>query len=79
MRTQQVQEVQMTRASKIEVQAGRTCRVIRPPSADACGKRATTKLVWTDDTTSDACADCAMYLKQVAESHHTVVRVEPLR
>jgi hypothetical protein len=55
-----------------------TCRVIMPPSTDVCGKRALNRVVFSDGDKTPACNGCAMYLQQVAASHGTSVRVEPL-
>lgn len=45
------------------------CAVVRPPSAERCGARATHKIVWSDGDASHACADCAVFIRQLVEAH----------
>lgn len=56
-----------------------TCRVIRPPSTDACGEPAVYTIHWHDDDKTPACLPCAVYMKQVAESEHKMqLKVEKI-
>lgn len=55
------------------------CRAITPPNPDACGKPATHLITFSDDDKVHACLECALHLKQVAEGHGTVLKVEALR
>jgi hypothetical protein len=54
------------------------CRVIRPPSQEACGKEAGFRLVFRDGDKAPACHDCALYLKEIAGPYSATVTVEPL-
>ena len=56
----------------------RTCRVVHPPSTEACGARPAFRVFWPDGEATDVCQDSALYLRQVAGEHHTVLRIEPL-
>jgi len=54
------------------------CCVGVPPGGDACGATATCTIVWPDDMTTPACADCAQRMNQMARSHRTGVNIIPL-
>ena len=54
-----------------------SCRVVVPPSGEACGGRASRRLVWPDGDATLACADCAALMVQQAEAHSARQRVDP--
>ena len=55
-----------------------SCRIVLLPEGTACGAAATVQLVWSDKDKTPACADCAARTSQLAASHRSSVRVEPL-
>jgi hypothetical protein len=55
-----------------------SCRITVPPGGDACGAVADRRIRWHDGEATPACANCAMRMVQLAESHRTILRVEPL-
>jgi hypothetical protein len=55
-----------------------TCEVIVPPSDNACGKRATYVLTFSDGDRAPACQACAVYLEQLASSIGCSVRAQRL-
>ena len=54
------------------------CEAAVPPDGQRCVAEATTILCWPDGDRSSACADCALRLQQLAESHRTVLRAAPI-
>ena len=54
------------------------CRVVTPPSADACGKPAKFKITFKDGDFVTACPGCALSLEQIAAEHKTQILVEAL-
>jgi hypothetical protein len=58
------------------------CRVAVPPDGGDCPAAATRRIVWPSrdgwDRPTLACRDCAERMQQVAASHNTTLRVEPL-
>jgi hypothetical protein len=55
-----------------------TCRVVTPPSKDACGKPAKRVIIFSDDEKAYACIPCALYMQETARAFNTVIRVEKL-
>lgn len=60
-----------------------TCRVVVPPDGKECGAAATHRIVWPSrdgwDKPTSACKDCVVRMQQLAESHRTVIHIEPIR
>lgn len=57
----------------------KTCKIIVPKTPDACGKTAERKLTFKgDDEPTPACLECTLLMQQIAASHGTTVKVEPL-
>lgn len=54
------------------------CKAISPPSNDACGKPATHRVTFTDGSSATTCQMCATNMSELARSHGTSVKVEPL-
>jgi len=54
------------------------CRVLVPPRGDVCEAAATYRIVWSDSDVTPACADCALRTQELARSHRTVLKIEPL-
>jgi hypothetical protein len=56
------------------------CHVIRPPSKDACGKPAVwaVRFAGKDGGSTTACTDCALYLKQIASAHNSMIGTEKI-
>ena len=59
-----------------------TCKISVPPDGGACSAQATCRIVWQSRDGKDeptlACKDCAERMEQLAASHRTAIRVEPL-
>ena len=57
-----------------------TCRVVRPPSTEACGAKPVFRVFWQgdDDPPTDACQDCVLHLKQIAQEIHVPLKIERL-
>jgi hypothetical protein len=55
-----------------------SCRITVPPEGNACGALADRRILWHDGEATPACENCAMRMTQLAESHKTILRVEPL-
>jgi hypothetical protein len=54
----------------------KTCRAIRPPSQKECGALPTHVVTFRDGDRAAVCADCALYLGQVAGAHGTTIQTE---
>lgn len=54
------------------------CRVVSPPSTDACGKPATHVVTFRDGDQVSACTDCTLALGQLAGSHGATIKAEKL-
>jgi hypothetical protein len=55
-----------------------SCRITVLPDGEACGAAVERKIVWHDGETTLVCLNCAVRMSQLAESHKTILRVEPL-
>lgn len=55
-----------------------SCRITVPPDGEACGAVVERRIVWSDGEMTLTCADCAGRMNQLAQSHHTILRVETL-
>jgi hypothetical protein len=56
----------------------KTCQAVRPPNLEPCGKPATYVVTFQDKDTAYTCADCVLYLGQLAGSHGASLRAEKL-
>ena len=56
-----------------------SCRITVLPEGHACGALATVRIIWPDDDKTPACVECAGHTSQLAQSHRSAVRIEPLR
>jgi hypothetical protein len=66
-------------APGVKAAAGQpNCRITVLPDGEACGAVADRRIVWHDGETTPACESCAVRMNQLAESHRTILRVEPL-
>jgi hypothetical protein len=55
-----------------------SCRITVLPEGNACGALADQRILWHDGEVTPACENCAMRMTQFAESHKTILRVEPI-
>jgi|HubBroStandDraft_1064217.scaffolds.fasta_scaffold78010_3 hypothetical protein len=55
-----------------------SCRITVPPEGEACGATVEWRIVWHDGEETLACANCVVRMRQLAESHRTVLRYKPL-
>ena len=55
-----------------------SCRITVPPDGEACGATVQCVIVWSDNERTPACFNCALRMRQLAESHRTILRVEEL-
>jgi hypothetical protein len=63
----------------VKASAGQpSCRITVLPDGEACGAAVERKIVWHDGEVSLVCLNCAVRMSQLAESHKTILRVEPL-
>jgi hypothetical protein len=62
----------------VRAEPGRpVCRVALPSGGD-CLAEAVRVIVWHDGQTTLACVECAERMRQLAGSHRTTLRIEPL-
>lgn len=58
------------------------CRCVTLPSGDECGAPATRRIMWPDAESdrdrTPACQDCVIRMGEIARSHGTVLKTEPL-
>jgi len=57
----------------------KTCRAVLKHTNDACGKPAMYVVTFSGDDDSDkahVCEECMVALKQTAEKHSTIIRVD---
>ncbi len=54
----------------------KTCRVVTPPSKDACGAPAPYEITFSDGDRVDACQTCALNLQELAKDHHTKLAIK---
>lgn len=57
-----------------------SCPITLPPDGAACGAAVECRIVWPgqENESTLACRNCAIRMTQLAESHRTALRVEPL-
>jgi hypothetical protein len=55
------------------------CRASVPPNGDDCKAEAKFLVIWSDEDRTPMCRECAMHAQQMAQSHRTNVKVEPIR
>ena len=55
-----------------------SCRITMPPDGEACGSAVEWRIVWHDGEKTLACTNCVLRMRQLAESHRTILRVEPI-
>jgi len=78
-RAEEANERQTEAVPTVKAAAGQpSCRITVPPEGNACGALADRRIRWHDGEATLACANCAMRMVQLAESHKTILRVEPL-
>lgn len=59
--------------------AASKCVAITPPKKEACGEDATHVVTFQDGDKAKVCANCALYLGQIAGTHGTTIKTERLK
>jgi hypothetical protein len=78
-RAEEVNQQQSDPVPTVKATGGQpSCRITVPPEGGACGAVADRRILWHDGEATPACENCAMRMAQLAESHRTILRVEPL-
>ena len=78
-RAEEANEQQVDTVPTVQAAAGQpSCRITVPPEGNACGALADRRILWHDGESTPACANCALRMAQLAESHRTILRVEPI-
>jgi hypothetical protein len=54
------------------------CQAINPSTKDVCGAIATHIVTFQDQSKARVCADCALYLGQIAGTHGETIKTERL-